>query len=47
MRLAEIIIYCGYYGYYGYRTEELGEDDISFKMINENASLVPWLLTGM
>ena len=44
MRLAEIIIYCGYYGY---RTEELGEDDISFKMINENASLVPWLLTGV
>ena len=22
------------------RTEELGEDDISFKMINENATLV-------
>ena len=29
-----------YNGYYGYRTEELGEDDVSFKMINENASLV-------
>ena len=27
------------------RTEELGEDDISFKMINENATLVRSVLT--
>ena len=44
MRLDENFMY---YGYHGYRTEELGEDDISFKMINENASLVSWLLTGV
>ena len=37
-------IYCSYYGY---RTEQLGEDDVSFKMIDNNASLVTWLLTGV